>query len=279
MCIRDRSYRRDAIWKFRTITSSKRCLPDFIVIGSQKSGTTSLFKYLCQHPQLIPAYNKKEVHFFDGGTDPNIDNYKKGTSWYRAHFPLRKDMTLDEQAFEASPLYIFNPLACERIASLIPEVKLIALLRNPTERAISHYFHEKKNGMEPLGIREALDAEDDRLRHSIKQKNFKSNEFIHYAYKSRGMYKEQLDRFLKLFPLNQLLVLSSEDFFCDTTFCLERIFNFLGVEQDCEVGDLTPINVGSNKFSPESDIYQYLDDYYSLHNQALYDLLGDNFGW
>ncbi|MFO7955055.1 sulfotransferase family protein [Thioalkalivibrio sp.] len=151
-------YARRIINKYGEATWSKRGLPDFIIIGAQKSGTTSLYAYLSQHPQLFPS-STKEVHFFDGGLDPSVDTFKKGMPWYRAHFPLRKNMGANQRTFEASPLYIFNPLAPERIANVVPNVKIIALLRNPTERAISHFFHERRRGREPLAIDEALEKE------------------------------------------------------------------------------------------------------------------------
>ena len=95
---------------YRQATWRSRALPDFIIIGAMKSGTSSLFAYLGQHPQLFPS-SKKEVHFFDGGASADVDNYVKEQAWYRAHFPLRKHMSTDSKTFEASPLYIFNPLA------------------------------------------------------------------------------------------------------------------------------------------------------------------------
>ena len=98
-------------------------MPDFIIIGAMKSGTTSLFHYLRQHPSLTPSY-KKEVHFFDGGRKPSADNYEKGKSWYQSHFPLKWSVRNDRKTFEASPLYIFNPLAPQRIYELLPDAKL-----------------------------------------------------------------------------------------------------------------------------------------------------------
>ena len=153
---------RRLVWEYRQATWRTGSLPDFIIIGAQKSGTTSLYSYLSQHPQLLPSIHKA-VHFFDGGLDESADNFEKGEAWYRAHFQLR--MHAHERTFEASPLYIFNPLAPKRIYDLVSEAKIIAVLRNPTERAISQYFHEKggKN-RDPLSIREALREEETRLK-------------------------------------------------------------------------------------------------------------------
>jgi hypothetical protein len=164
---------RDIIFKYRQATWSKRAFPSIIIIGAQKSGTSSLFYYLGQHPQIIPSY-KKEVHFFDGGLNPNVDNFNKGEPWYRSHFPLKRNTINNQKAFEASPLYLFNPLSPQRIYELIPEVRLIAVLRNPVERAISHYFHEKWAGREPFPIMKALQSEEKRLSPVINKQDYKN---------------------------------------------------------------------------------------------------------
>src|ERR1041384_7789414 len=142
-------------FSYARLTWEQRALPDFIIIGAQKAGTSSLFFYLAQHPQLVGSFIK-EVHFFDGGMKPGIDNFAKGEPWYRAHFPLRKDLGPTHKTFEASPCYIFNPLAPIRIHDLLPDVKIVALLRNPVDRAISQYFQERRRNREPLEITEAL---------------------------------------------------------------------------------------------------------------------------
>jgi hypothetical protein len=129
---------KNALMAYRTATSRLRLLPNFIIIGSARSGTTSLYNYLVQHPGIAPAL-RKEVHFFDY-------NYQRGCSWYQGQFPTHPYMhymqTIHRQAMitgEASPYYLFHPYVPQRVAQLLPEIKLIALLRNPIERAFSHY--------------------------------------------------------------------------------------------------------------------------------------------
>ena len=164
----DETQTKKFLWYLRWATAPWRALPDFIIIGAQKCGTTTLFDLLEQHPLLAPSY-KKEIHYFDGGLDPRIDTFKKGLSWYRGHFPLKSG----KLTFEASPLYLFNSLCAERIKRAVPDVKLIVLLRNPTDRAISHYFHSLRAGDERLGIAEALKSEERRLERLIQEKNTK----------------------------------------------------------------------------------------------------------
>jgi hypothetical protein len=255
-----------------------RALPDFIIIGAQKSGTTSMFRFICQHPQIVPSAIK-EVHFFDGGADPSVNNFEKGMPWYSTYFPSRKSINADQKTFEATPSYMFNPLAPKRIYDLIPQVKLIALLRNPTERAISHYFHEQRKRREPLSILEAMEAEETRLKSSIEEKDYKSDVFIHFSYKSRGLYKDQLGRYINHFPLEQILILPSKDFFANPDAILARVFEFIEVDKNFKVQDLAPRMVANNKVEIEPKVYEYLNSFFLPHNQALYEMVGENYGW
>ena len=256
----------------------KHAPPNFIIIGAQKSGTSSLFSYLAQHPQLLPSSNK-EVHYFDSGLNPEEDNFQKGESWYRKHFPLKKEMSRTQKTFEASPLYIFNPLVPKRIHRLIPNVKIIAVLRNPTERAISQYFHEWRLNMEPLPLMQAVQAEEQRVADAIATKNYKSSSYIHFTYKSRGLYHTQLERYFNYFSRKQILVLNSDDLFNKTEETLERVFDFIGVDSGFKTADLKPRNISANRVVVEPVVYEYLNDYFLAHNQSLYDLLGENFNW
>jgi hypothetical protein len=262
---------------YRYATWRRRPLPDFIIIGTQKSGTTSLHTYLGEHPKLLKSY-EKEVHFFDGGLDPAIDNYKKGQAWYRAHFPYKR-LGSDSKVFEASPLYIFNPLVPGRMADLIPQAKIIAILRNPTERAISHYFHETQRGYESLPIMEAFVAEEQRLKSAMESKDYKSYSFVHHSYKSRSRYAEQLERYFKHFPRQQILILTSDEFFRDQNKVIRRVIDFVATDLDFKVHDVTPRNVAKNRVQVPQEVYAYLNNYFKPHNEALYELLGNEFAW
>lgn len=266
------------IWRYRKATAPKRCLPNFIIIGSQKSGTTSLYAYLRRHPQIVPAF-KKEVHYFDGGLKPTEDAYEKGEHWYRSHFPLRSRVKTDQLTFEASPLYIFNPFAPQRIKSQIPEVKLIAILRNPTERAISHYFHECRKQRESLPIDEAMRAEEDRLGMVLEAKDYKNKVFMQRSYKARGHYCEQIQRYFNIFPREQMLIMSAEDLFKKPDICMRRVFDFVGADPDFKVANFTPKNVGRNRNCIPKHVYHYLDDYFRTPNQNLFNMLGKDFDW
>lgn len=267
-----------SLWQYRLLTANKRALPDFIIIGAQKAGTASLYHYLGQHPQLLPSY-RKEVHYFDGGLDPKMDSYAKGRSWYQAYFPLKRTIRPGQQTFEASPLYMFNPLAPQRITDLLPKVKIIALLRNPTERAISQYFHEKRKNNETLPIHEAMQREEERLEAVLKAGDYKHASFIHHTYKSRGHYKEQLERYFQVFPKENILILGSEELFADPVATLQRTFTFLNVAPEFKVNNLTPHNVGKNKSNVPAETIAYLNEYFTPHIRELYGFLGRDFGW
>ena len=147
---------RYAIWAAGRATARWRPLPDFLVIGAQKAGTTALYAYLRWHPGITgPSW--KEVSFFDR-------HWWRGEFWYRGQFPLRSGQRL---VGEASPSYLFHPLAPERVRSLVPEAKLIALVRDPVDRAYSHYQHEVALGREPLSFEDALAAEAERTRGEV----------------------------------------------------------------------------------------------------------------
>jgi hypothetical protein len=263
-------YYRYATWRIRP-------LPDFIIVGTQKSGTTSLHAYLSQHPQFLKPY-EKEVHFFDGGLEPAVDNYRKGEAWYRAHFPFRRNRS-DSRVFEASPLYIFNPLVPNRMFDLLPRVKIIAILRNPTERAISHYFHEKQRGFESLPILEAFLEEEQRLKPAIQSRDYKNYSFIHHSYKRRGHYREQLERFLEFFPRHQILIVSSEEFFRNQNSVIRQISDFVGADSSFRVMDSRPRNVARNREQVADEVYEYLNQYFQPHNEALFELLEKEYDW
>jgi hypothetical protein len=272
--------KKQGIKFYRAITSPFRALPDFIIIGAQRCGTTSLYSYLTQHPCITAAY-KKEIHFFDF-------NFQRGRCWYRAHFPslLSKYYytKIRKQKFitgEASPYYIFYPHAPKRILSALPQIKLIILLRNPVDRAYSHYNHEIKLGVETLSFAEAIRKEKERLngekKKVLKDESCYSFNLQHYSYLSRGIYIDQLKIWFNFFTKEQILILKSEDFYNDTQGILKQIFKFLNLPS-WEIKNIKKhnhINYRKINFSDR----EYLLKYFKPHNKKLYDFLGMDFAW
>lgn len=263
----------------RLLTSWIRVLPDFIIIGGQRCGTSSIYRYLVQHPCIAPAQTK-EVHFFD-------HNFHKGRLWYRARFSpvwsrwLALARGRQFATGEASPYYMFHPHVPRRIFQTIPQAKLIALLRNPVDRAYSHYQHAVRKGRENLPFEEAIQKEAERLRDETElmlvDKHNSSAVHQHNSYLSRGVYVDLLKAWLSLFPGQQLLVLRSEDFFADTGGTLERVFSFLKLPP-WKIQDLRPYNKGTYQGMAPATRNQLLE-YFAPHNERLRDLLGENFGW
>ena len=255
----------------RTVTSIFRQLPNIIIIGAQKSGTTSLFNYLEQHPQIVGS-KPKEVHYFD-------INYEYGTLWYRSHFPLKSNSL----ALEASPYYICHPHAPKRIYNLLPNVRLIAILRNPVERAISHYFHQVRTRSEKLPIFDALKYEEVRLKTSWKNmvadEMYNNRNHQRFSYKQRGVYIEQLERFWKFFDSRNLFIINSEKLFTEPFNTLNEIFSFLEVDSNVKDIDLKKYTVGVNRKKVSREVYDYLTEYFKPFNERLYERIGEDFGW
>jgi Sulfotransferase domain len=199
----------------------RRPLPALLIIGTMRGGTSSLFKYLESHPDTAASL-RKEVNYF-------TRFWEKGPDWYRAHFPI----TRRRLAFEASPNYLFHPFAAIRAEETVPDAKLIVLLREPAARARSHYDHMVRLGFERRRFTRALDGES-RLVHDALAR-FDQDEhvwqpmFLRYSYMSRGYYADQLERWLSFFPVENFLVLWSEDFFTKPNEVLDRISEFLSI--------------------------------------------------
>jgi hypothetical protein len=261
-------------WKLRRATFFIRPLPHFIVIGAQKGGTSALNYYLGLHARVFPA-SRKEVHFYDR-------NYHRGTGWYRAHFPLRARVSA-AVAGEATPAYLAHPLVPRRIAAVQPRVKLIAVLRDPKTRALSHYQMSLRRGREDLPFDEAVRREEERISRGWEKLQSgvvsDSTAYRYFSYKHRGRYAEQLRRYLEYFDRSQLLVLSSEALRNDTESTMRRIWDFLGIPAQLDGLDLRPRRVGTyrTEISPETE--RYLEGYFRPLNEDLYELLGEDFGW
>jgi hypothetical protein len=248
--------------------------PDFVIIGAQKGGTTFLYDLLGQHPHVQPAM-RKEIHYFDRYFD-------KGTAWYLSRFPApawtdgRKSIT-----GEATPYYLFHPHAARRMAQAVPQVRLIALLRDPIDRAHSGYRHQARQGRETLGFEEAIVAEESRLRgerdRMLQDEHYASFNYQHFTYLSRGIYVDQLMEWSKYFDGDQMLVLKSESLFNQTNHVLKSVLDFLGLP-DWEPETAEPSHAYRYP-RMRAATRQRLRDYYEPHNRRLYEYLGEDFGW
>lgn len=214
-------------------TSEWRPLPDFLVVGAQRCGTTSLFHYLVQHPAIAGPRLAKGVHWFDTA-------YDRSERWYRAHFPTRRQRERAgvRAVGEASPYYLFHPYVAERIAARLPDVRVVAILRDPVERARSHHGHEVARGFESLPLEAALDAEPARLAgadHALAAPSGRHRFHQHHGYVARGRYAEQLERLHATVGREHVLVVFTEDLDRRPQEVIAAVHRFLGVpERDVE---------------------------------------------
>ena len=255
------------------LTAEFRGEPDFFIIGVQKGGTTSLFSYLSQHPNLAPSHPLKEINYFG-------KRYRFGRRWYRSNFPPRRP---GQKIFEASTNYIFHPAVPGRIKAMYPNNRFIALLRNPIDRAYSQFHHQRISREEPLErFEDAIAAEQERTageeaRLEAGEINF-SNAFRRYSYLARGDYLRQLNRWERHFPREQLLICSSEEMFSDPEAVMRSVYDFLEVPFQ-HLGAFEKRNIGEYKDPLSPETREALRAHFKPKNEALFDHLGRRFDW
>lgn len=270
---------RTRIW-----TSRVRTLPDVLIVGGQRCGTSSLYKYLGRHPNVAPSL-RKEIEYFS-------TEYERGESWYRAHFPLTIRRTVARLlrrplvTFEATPDYLLDPRAPRRAHDLVPDAKLIVMLREPAERAVSHYHHSVRNGLEDLDLVAALAAEEDRLEgepeRTAADERTKALPLRRFSYVMRGRYAEQLERWLRLYPRERVLVIRFDDFTVRPVETFERILGFLDLPpwQPPEFRNYSYVGATDGGYKPPpAEVAEFLFERFEKPNAALVDLLGEEFRW
>ena len=255
-------------------------LPDFLIIGAARSGTTSLYQYLVKHPNIEPCA-VKQLHFFD-------QYFQRGINWYRMNFPSNWQKFIFQRikkskfiTGEATPYYLQNPHAPKRVYDLNSNMKLIVLLRNPVDRAFSHYNRRLKNGTEKLSFEEATDQEKNRIEGEMEKmeqnEDYFSYTYHQLSYISAGLYVLHLKRWLQCFPIEQILILENDEFLCNT----QTIYN-----QTLEFLDLPKWNLSnyekfekSKPFQMDPKTRKKLLEYCKPFNEELYSLIGRRFEW
>ena len=234
-------------------------LPDFLGLGVQKGGTTTLQRLLEQHPgTFLPA--TKELHYFSL-------HFAEGEAWYREQFAAAAP---EQRCGEITPYYVFHPQAPDRVQALLPQARLIVLLRDPVERALSQYFHSRRLGLEALPLEAALAAESERLQGAhalLSAPEGRHRSHQEHSYLSRSRYQEQLPRWEARFTSGQLLVLRSEDLFERPARVWDQVLRFLDLEPSPLPVLAQPANAGrgeSVRVAPELRLWlrQQLQDTY-----------------
>ena len=209
-------------------------LPDFIVAGAQRCGTTSLHSYLSQHPGICMT-REKEAHYFCWDL-----LYDQGLEWYEGHFRHCPEGLV---VGETTPDYMYLPGVPERMAKDVPDARLVFILRNPIDRAYSHYWHEVQLGWERLTFEQAVSSEPSRIPRSPEER-------YHFSYVDRGEYAKHLARFLEHFPEEQVHVMLFEDMRGELGAALSPLFGFLGVDIDFVPAREETRNVGGRPSLP-----------------------------
>lgn len=228
-------------------TSDHRPPADMLIVGAKRGGTTSLFEYVAEHPgvlPLFPARRAKGTYFF-------TDHYDLGEAWWLSHFPTTWTRDLAQRRLgyrpvtaEASPYYLFHPLAPERAAQAAPHAVVVAILRNPIERAFSHY-KERKRHTETLSFDDALAAEAERTageeERLVADPTYVSFAHRHQTYAAQSKYGPMLRRWSAAFPPEQMFVRTAEEFYADPQGTVDELVTLLGLPR-IALADASPRN-------------------------------------
>lgn len=248
----------------RRVFQPEGALPQALLIGAQKAGTTSLFRAIAAHSAITPA-RQKEIHFFD-------ENWSRGESWYRRSFPA------GDFGFEATPAYLFHPHAARRAAEMVPHARLIVVLRDPVARAMSHHRYETRRGYETLPFAAALAAEARRTDAAwaacLRDPAAWNSALKRHSYLRRGQYAEQIARWRAHFPAEQMLILEDRDLHSAPGPTLKRVFAHLGLPaEDVPFGRANATTPAPPRHDPA------LYAHFAADGAALTRAVGARFSW
>ncbi|MEJ6485424.1 sulfotransferase domain-containing protein [Nostoc punctiforme UO1] len=256
--------------------------PDFLIPGFIKSGTSSLYNYLISHPQILPAVDNGLCFF--------TDFFEQELDWYLAHFPSIP-ASMNYITGETTPIYIYFPSITKKIFHLFPNIKLVILLRNPVDRAISSYFHQHKINCGYKLIQDNIDNILEKMPslldklHTfvwlepsmIKKYRSPSRQDVFSYHLMNSLYIYYLKEWLNVFPREQFLFVKSEDLFSNPSVTMKKVFSFLNLP-DYPLAEYPNYNPGS--YNPISDdLRQTLAEFFRPHNQKLEEYLGMKFNW
>lgn len=250
---------------FRLLTTPLRVKPDFIIIGSGRAGTTSLYSYLCQHPDIFTA-TRKEIHYYSIRTG----------GYYKSNFPtcFTKMIHKGFRTGEASTSYLFHPIAVTKVKKALPDIKIIVLLRNPIELVESQYHICVKRGWEKQSLYDAIIREINTVTFDTPTKNLN---YLKTNYIIRAKYYVHLVKWYLSFPKNQILIIKTDELKNNPIDTCNEVFDFIGVSD---------FKINSTK-KENTEIYEkinfksrkLLSDYFKPYNEKLEELTGMKFNW
>ena len=265
-----------------SIIGPSRISPNFFIIGAAKCGTTSLYDYLTQHP-CIHSSLTKEPRYFD-------KYYYRGLNWYKTHYPssVKKwfSTKIKKKPFvviDATPRYLDHPHTPNRIKETISSPKFIVLLRNPIDRAYSHWNMRSGKKKESLSFDESIKTETQRIGNEFEKMdnddNYYSSDYFHHAYLERGIYVDKLKHWMNIFPREKFLIIQSEKLFENPQQEYDKVLSFLGLPQ-WTLKDTRP--KGSRKYEKPKmtlETRKQLSEFFKPHNERLFEFLGTEFDW
>jgi hypothetical protein len=270
------------VWERAALASwDRRVLPDLVLAGAQRSGTTALTEALYRLPMVERPRRGKGSHYFSY-------NYHRGWQWFQSQFPTELWASGVERrhgrplfCFDACPYYLFHPFAVERMAQALPQLKVLVMLRDPVRRAESHFHHSVSNGHETLGFEEALAREPERLAGEADRMqadwSYWSESHEHHSYASKGMYADQLERLFHHYSREQVMVIQSEAFYRDPDPVLNRVTSWLGLP---EVGLAQGDERNGHRYERMDEaMREQLVELYRQPNERLFALLGERYDW
>lgn len=269
---------RTLVLSWGSATARWRMTPDFIIVGAQRAGTTTLFRMLSEHHQVTRPTLNKGMAYFDL-------NYHRGWSWYLGHFPLRRPVLMPWRkrrvTFESSGYYMLHPLAPARIASDLPDVKIVVMLRDPVDRAHSAHRHEERRGFETEGFETALQLEPKRTKGEadriVRDPTYVSYALQHHAYLERGQYADQIERLADAVGYDRIYIIDADQFFEDPAREFSALCEWLGLKSPREV-DGRAWNAAP-RAPLEVDLRVRLSAHFEPYDQRLEAILGRPPSW
>lgn len=255
----------------RAVMRRKGTPPTFVVAGTRRGGSTSLYRMTASHPGVAPCRVKKGSHYFDV-------NHHRGWRWFLGCFPALSDGRITG---EASPYYMFHPLAAMRMAREVPDLRILVALRNPIDRAWSHYNYSLNNGVETLTFEEAVSQEAERLdgeaERLVSDPRYPAPHLRHHSYLARGRYAEQLERLQTWISPERVHVLQTESLAAHPQREMDRVWRFLGLPSYTLTEE---IRAKQQKYAPMPPAMRAeLTEYFRPFNQRLYSMPGVSFQW
>jgi hypothetical protein len=257
----------------RRMSAGSRSLPDFLVIGSQKAGTSSLARYFTDHPDVFWP-KRRELHYFDW-------SYDRSLSWYRAWFERTSVVEAHERASgrparvgEKTPDYLVIPDAPTRVKVAMPEVRIVVALREPVARAYSHWSMSTRQGAEDLSFADAIDAEEERLASVDHSSRLRGSHYLKHGYQMRGRYVEHLERWFAVFDRSQVLVYRSEDLYADPGTWMARILTHIGVDTEVRAGTEIPHRNAGDRAEIDAGLRSRLVESFAESDARLEELIG-----